>query len=76
MAQRSLWVEGITDAVAFVVGGLVGYGVGRLLGLDIFAPGYGLDAMGGIVLVGLGAGLARRVMRGALARHDDGDTTR
>jgi hypothetical protein len=73
MRTRSLWIEGLTDAVAFVVGGLVGYGVGRLLGLDIFAPGYGLDAMGGIVLVGLGAGLGRRVMRGALARRDDSD---
>lgn len=76
MTQRSLWVEGITDAVAFVVGGLVGYGVGKLLGLDIFAPGYGVDAMGGILLVGLGAGLGRRVMRGSLARKDEGDEAR
>lgn len=71
MRSRSLLKEGITDAVAFVVGGLVGYGVGRLLGLDIFAPGYGVDAMGGILLVGLGAGLGRRVMRGWLARQDE-----
>ncbi len=69
MRTRSLWIEGITDAVAFVVGGLVGYGVGRLLGLDIFAQGYGLDAMGGIVLVGLGAGLGRRLLRAWLARQ-------
>ncbi len=67
----SLWKEGLTDALAFVVGGLVGFGVGRLLGLDIFAPGYGMDAMGGILLVGLGAGLGRRLMRGWLARQDD-----
>ena len=45
----SLWKEGLTDAVAFVVGGMAGFGVGRLLGLDIFAPGYGMDAMGGIL---------------------------
>lgn len=75
MPKRSLWAEGITDAVAFVVGGLAGYGLGRLLGLDIFAPGYGVQAMGGIVLVGLGAGLGRRVMRGWLARSADRETT-
>ncbi len=69
----SLWKEGLTDAVAFVVGGMAGFGVGRLLGLDIFAPGYGMDAMGGILLVGLGAGLGRRLMRGWLARQDDAD---
>ena len=69
----SLWKEGLTDALAFVVGGLVGFGVGRLLGLDIFAPGYGMDAMGGILLVGLGAGLGRRLMRGWQARPDDAD---
>jgi len=76
MRTRSLWIEGITDAVAFVVGGLVGYGIGRLLGLDIFAPGYGLDAMGGIVLVGLGAGLGRRMLRSWLARQDGGGQDR
>jgi histidinol dehydrogenase len=43
-------LEGLSDALAFVVGGMAGFGVGRLLGLDIFAPGYGVDAMGGIVL--------------------------
>ncbi len=73
--NRSLWMEGLTDAVAFVVGGLAGYGVGRVLGLDIFAPGYGLDAMGGILLVGLGAGLGRRLLRGWLARQDSQDPT-
>ena len=71
--QSSLWMEGISDAVAFVVGGLVGFGLGRLLGLDIFAPGYGVDAMGGIVLVGLGAGLGRRVMRGWRSRPNEND---
>lgn len=66
-------LEGLSDALAFVVGGMAGFGVGRLLGLDLFAPGYGVDAMGAIVLVGLGAGLARRVMRGWRTRPDDSD---
>ncbi len=59
----SLWKEGLTDALAFVVGGLVGFGVGRLLGLDIFAPGYGMDAMGGILLCGLGGGAGLHIAR-------------
>lgn len=70
--HRSLWMEGVFDAVAFVVGGLAGFALGRLLGLDIFAPGYGVDAMGGILLVGLGAGLGRRVMRGWQRKSDEG----
>ena len=71
--SKSLWLEGLIDAVAFVVGALAGYGVGRLLGLDIFAPGYGMDAMGGILLVGLGAGLGRRLLRQWLARARNDD---
>lgn len=57
MNSKSLLVEGMTDAVGFVGGALLGFWVGRLLGLDIFAEGYGNSAIGGIVLVGLGGGL-------------------
>ena len=62
--KNNLWIEGISDAVGFVGGALLGFWIGRLLGLDIFAPGYGNASVGGIVLVGLGGGgglqLARR----------------
>jgi hypothetical protein len=59
-----LLMEGLSDAVGFVGGALLGFWLGRLVGLDIFAPGYGNASLGGIVLVGLGGGgglqLARR----------------
>lgn len=69
----SVWIEGLLDGLAFVLGALAGFGLGRLLGLDIFAPGYGVGTMGGILLVGLGAGLGRRLLRGALMRRKDTD---
>ena len=47
-------MEGLTDAIGFVVGALLGYGVGAALGLDLFAPGYGNGRIISILLVGLG----------------------
>ena len=62
--MNKLWMEGLSDAVGFVGGALLGFWAGQWLGLDIFAPGYGNASLGGIVLVGLGGGgglqLARR----------------
>ena len=62
--KNNLWLEGLSDAIGFVGGALLGFWIGRLLGLDIFAPGYGNASIGGILLVGLGGGgglqLARR----------------
>jgi hypothetical protein len=56
MAQNPL-IEGVSDAVGFVGGALLGFWGGRLLGLDVFAPGYGTASIFGILLVGLGGGL-------------------
>ena len=43
---------------------MLGFWVGRWLGLDLFAPGYGHGTIAGILLTGLGGGsglqLARR----------------
>ena len=63
MNQKSLLLEGLSDAIGFVGGALLGYWIGRLLGLDIFAQGYGNSAIGGIVLVGLGGGLGLQIAR-------------
>jgi len=54
---------GISDAIGFVIGCLTGYGLGQLIGLDVFARGYDNSSMGGIVLVGLGGGLGLQMAR-------------
>jgi outer membrane lipoprotein SlyB len=63
MNQRPLWIEGVSDAIGFLGGALLGFWAGRLLGLDIFAPGYGNSTIGGIVLVGVGGGLGLQLAR-------------
>jgi len=61
--MNSLWFEGLTDAVGFLGGSLLGFGLGQLFGLDIFANGYSNSVIGGIVLVGLGGGLGLQGVR-------------
>ena len=63
MDKKPLWLEGLSDAIGFLGGALLGFWAGRLLGLDIFADGYGNSALGGIVLVGLGGGLGLQLAR-------------
>ena len=63
MDKKPLWLEGVSDAIGFLGGALLGFWTGRLLGLDIFADGYGNAALGGIVLVGLGGGLGLQLAR-------------
>jgi hypothetical protein len=61
--SRNLLAEGLSDAVGFVGGALLGFWAGQLLGWNIFAAGYGSDSIGGIVLVGLGGGLGLQLAR-------------
>ena len=61
--SRNLLAEGLSDAVGFVGGALLGFWAGRLLGWNIFAAGYGSDSIGGILLVGLGGGLGLQLAR-------------
>jgi hypothetical protein len=69
--KNSLLLEGVSDAIGFVGGALLGFWLGRLLGLDIFAAGYGNASVGGIVLVGLGGGAGLSLARRWRAhRHD------
>jgi hypothetical protein len=71
--MNPLLFEGLTDAVGFIGGVLLAWGLAHLLGLDPLAPGYGTQAIGGIVLAGLGGGaglhLARRWRRNRAARR-------
>jgi hypothetical protein len=68
--KNNLWLEGVSDAIGFVGGALIGFWIGRLLGLDIFAAGYGNASIGGIVLVGLGGGLGLQLARRWRARQN------
>ncbi len=61
--KNKLLLEGLADAVGFVGGALLGFWIGRLFGLDLFAPGYGNASMGAILLVGLGSGLGVKLAR-------------
>jgi hypothetical protein len=61
--SRNLLEEGLSDAVGFVGGALLGFWIGRLIGWDVFASGYDLNSIGGIVLVGLGGGLGLQLAK-------------
>lgn len=73
--MNKLLIEGLSDAVGFVGGALLGFWAGRMLGWDIFAPGYGNASIGGIVLTGLGGGLGLQLAR-RWRRARDNDITK
>jgi hypothetical protein len=56
-------IEGLTDAIGFVVGALLGYGLGVAFGLNLFAQGYGTGSIIAILLVGLGGGMGLQAAR-------------
>lgn len=56
MSSPNPLLEGLSDAVGFVGGALLGYWAGKLLGWNIFSAGYDNASIGGILLVGLGGG--------------------
>jgi hypothetical protein len=62
--MNPLLLEGLSDAIGFIAGALLGFAIAHLLGIDPMAPGYSSGTMVGIALVGIGGGaglhLARR----------------
>jgi hypothetical protein len=71
MNSKTMLKEGLSDAIGFIGGALIGYWAGHLLGLDIFDPGYSNSSIAGIVLVGLGGGLGLQIARRWRKRHAD-----
>jgi hypothetical protein len=61
--MNALLLEGLTDAIGFIGGALVGYWAAVMFGLDIFAAGYSNASIAGIVLVGLGGGIGLQLAR-------------
>ncbi len=61
--MASALTEGVSDAIGFVGGALLGFWAGQWLGWNIFAPGYSSASVGGILLVGLGGGLGLQLAR-------------
>jgi hypothetical protein len=64
-------LEGLSDAVGFVGGALLGFWIGRLLGWDVFASGYDAASIGGIVLCGIGGGAGLQLARRWRAARKD-----
>jgi hypothetical protein len=71
MNPKLMLKEGLSDAIGFIGGALIGYWAGHLLGLDIFDPGYSNSSIVGIVLVGIGGGLGLQIARRWRNRHAD-----
>jgi hypothetical protein len=61
--MNPLLLEGLSDAIGFIGGALLGYWVAMMFGLDIFEAGYSNASIGGIVLVGLGGGIGLQLAR-------------
>ena len=60
-----LLVQGLSQAVGFFVGALLGRYLGLAIGCDAFAPGsgYSSTALIGIALIGLGGGAGLQAAR-------------
>ncbi len=67
-----LLLEGLADAAGFLAGALLGFGIGRLAGWDMFSAGYGPGSIGAILLAGLGGGAGvQGARRGRASRRKE-----
>ena len=63
---KKLLIAGLVDAAGFSSGALLGFFLGKAIGADVFAAGYGNASMVGILLCGLGGGVGLQVARRVL----------
>jgi len=64
-------MEGLADALGFVVGGIAGWQLGLLLGYDfVGTQEWNLTQMIGLVLIVLGCGVGRWVFRRLLLKRN------
>jgi hypothetical protein len=60
---QQLLAEGLTDAVGFLAGALLGWGISYLVGWPLFEEGYSAGSIAAIALVGLGGGAGLQLAR-------------
>jgi hypothetical protein len=74
--MNALLAEGLTDAIGFVAGSLLGLWIARTIGFDPFTGTMDNSAMVGILACGIGGGagvqVARRV-RAAMRKKEGSD---
>lgn len=61
--MNPLLIEGLSDAIGFLAGVLLAWGLALLLGLDPMGEGYGVRTLGGILLAGAGGGIGLQLAR-------------
>ena len=66
---RTLLFDGMADAAGCLIGGLLGLGAGRLLGLELPAGNFSNSSLIGIALIVLGASMGVRLARRWRARY-------
>jgi hypothetical protein len=68
-----LLAEGLVDAVGFIAGVMVAWGIATLVGFDPLSPDWSDKAMAGVLMCGLGGGagvhLARRWRKSRARRN-------
>ena len=68
-ADGELWKIRVTsvpepqETRSYIEAALLGWGLAYVLGLDLFAPGYGAGSIAAIAMVGLGGGLGLKLAR-------------
>ena len=73
---KPLISEGFADAIGFLGGSIAGFWIGRWLGLDLFAAGYGPGTIVAIVLVSIGGGVGLQLAKSWRAKRQAKRATR